>query len=207
MQKLFTIAVISFIALSAASAQAEQRWPNWYLGLSGSLSWLPDADIDGPGINAEVAYNTGWGAGASIGYMPNADIPFFNRMRYELEVYYRSADIDRCQGVAATGFDNVNSITYMANAIYDFDTGTQFVPYLGAGVGMSNVEFGSDEDMVFSYQFITGIGYEPTLIPNTVWSIGYRYFGTEDANISAAPVRFKLEHNAHNVEAGLRMKF
>ena len=207
MKSILSLAVLSALLFTATTAQAEPRWPNWYVGLSGSVSWLPDADIDGAAVNTEVAYNTGWGAGASIGYMPSAEIPFFNRMRYELEVFYRSADIDSFKGVAATGFDNVSSVSYMANAIYDFDTGTQFVPYIGAGAGMSDVEFGNDKDMVFAYQFMTGIGYEPSLIPNTVWSVGYRYFATEDASIAASPSSFKLEHSAHNLEAGLRMKF
>lgn len=194
--------------LVASTAQArELPWPQWYIGLSGSLSLLNDSDISGTGVNGDASFNSGWGVSGAIGYRPQFESSPLNGMRFEIEAAYRTNDVDKFSGVAFGNGTSARNTAYMINALYDVDTGTQWIPYFGAGVGYSDIDFQSDSDMVFSYQFMAGVGYEPELIPNTIWSVGYRYFGTQDANLSRAGTRYDFEYSAHSVEAGLQMRF
>ncbi len=203
---LFSALLLTVLATSSAQAR-EERWPQWYVGLTGSLVLLSDSDISGSGLSGDSSYNSGYGISGSIGYRPNMDIAVFNNMRFEIEAAYRANDVDNITGVAFASTGEAKSMAYMINAIYDVETGSQLVPYFGAGIGYSNIEFRDDDDMVFSYQFLAGVGYEPELIPNTIWSIGYRYFGTQDPSLSSGATSYEIEYDAHNFEAGLQMRF
>ena len=128
-------------------------------------------------------------------------------MRFEVEAAYRVNDVDKINGTTFASTGEAKNIAYMVNALYDVNNGTQLTPYFGAGIGYSDLEFRDDSDMVFSYQFMAGVGYEPTLIPNTIWTLGYRYFGTADASLNSGATAYNIGYDAHNLEAGLQMRF
>jgi OOP family OmpA-OmpF porin len=75
----------------------------------------------------------------------------------------------------------INQVSLMTNALYDFTPGARFVPYIGAGMGAAFVD-----PMVsgncslcstqFAYQAIAGVGYNAS--PNVRISLEARYYGT-----------------------------
>lgn len=207
-------AVIAFLA-GGFSAQAEERWPRWYVGLHGSMVIPEDADI---GANGEIEFDNGWGGSLALGYLPGASSGLFNYMRFEFEAAYRGADVDRATigGVPVAGASaEVDSLAWMANAYVDIPTGTTVTPYLGAGIGWAHVQmdttagFGTtdDEDSVFAYQFMAGISCAPQTLPHVVFDVGYRYFATDDPSYSTAAGDVDFEHKSQNIEAGARFRF
>ena len=75
---------------------------------------------------------------------------------------------------------------------------------LSRGSGAGNT---TDSDTVFAYQFLAGIGYAPSNLPSTQWTLGYRYLGTDDPEFAAGAAKISTEYNSHNVEAGLKLRF
>lgn len=217
MKKSFIIAGLAGLtALTAvSSAQAEERWPRWYIGLSGGYTYMADQDVSGGGIGANsISLNDGYGIGGSIGYLPSSSMPLLNAMRFEAEVTYHTNDIHSVHlnnGTNVTGSGTLDSTAYMINALYDLPTGSNWSPYFGGGIGMATVHLsagsgagnGGSSDTQFAYQGLAGIGYAPESLPNTQWTVGYRYLATTDAKFSGTSV----EYSTHNFEAGLKLRF
>lgn len=85
--------------------------------------------------------------------------------RFEGEYSYSNFNADKLYYPAGSesigGSMKVQSL--MANAIYDFDIDFVLKPYVGAGLGMSNVAWdmtgADDSDTVFTYQVMLGATY------------------------------------------------
>lgn len=214
------IGIMGTLAASPALASHQQdNWPNWYVGLTGSLSWLQDADVDSNTTAREISFDNGWGIGGQVGYRPATSVAPFNNMRFEAEIFYRSNDIDEISFTTGTtgGRDELQTVSYMVNALYDIHTNTQWVPYFGAGIGWTQAELDTnsglgntrdDEDSVFSWQFLLGLGYTPETMPQTQFNLGYRYLGMQDIELAGAGTnRYDLEYNGHNFELGAQFRF
>ena len=79
----------------------------------------------------------------------------------------------------------------MVNGYYDFATGTAFIPYLGAGIGVSRINV--DASLVGAnrvnssgtgsgLQGIAGVGYQ--LDDNWTGSLEYRYYTLQDVEVN-----------------------
>ena len=112
------------------------------------------------------------------------------------------------------GDTNLNS--FMLNAYYDFDTNSKFVPYVGGGVGYTNIDFAgftvtaagetlkSDEgsDGAFGYQAKAGISY---LASDKIDIFGEAIFsGTSGFSISTVDID---PVTAWGGRVGLRYRF
>jgi opacity protein-like surface antigen len=80
-------------------------------------------------------------------------------------------------------------------------------PYVGAGLGAANIDVDVDDDTVFAWQLMAGLGYVPQSIPFTEWTLGYRFFNTNDAKITVGATNADMEYMSHNVEAGVKFLF
>ena len=208
---------------SAASADYSKGYgnhkdfPKWYVGLQGSVSFLNETDLNiSSGANSDLDFETGYGLGASLGYSPSQTQTLLDDMRFELEYYYRTNDLDELSqpGGSSQIGDDVSSENYMINAYYDFDMDLAVVPYVGAGAGISKIKLDApavavdDDDNVFAYQLMAGIGWQPASLLNTVLHVGYRYFDASDPDFSGiGGARIDHEYEMHNIEAGARFKF
>lgn len=215
MLKKMIVALGALLVTASAANAYEERWPKWYVGINGSLPFVSDSDVTGPGTVGigDIEHDSpGWGAGASLGYKPAGSDSFLDMMRFEIEYAYSATDIDTIGGVTAT--DDVTVDAYMFNAFVDFVNDTQFTPYIGAGIGWANVETSvpalgfDDSDDVFAYQGRLGVSYEPTTMPNVAFSLGYRFFGTADTEYSSPVIGpVETEYNSHSAELGARFSF
>jgi opacity protein-like surface antigen len=218
-----TVLALGCISASAAMAGYEggqfgkNRWPNWYVGVQGSVPFVNETDVNVNGTKAgEVDFDTGYGIGGSLGYTPGPNGNFLDNMRFEAEYFYRNNELDgfSAGGTSAQIADDISSDTYMINAYYDIDTGSRLTPYVGAGVGFSDIELNvptlalSDEDSVFAYQLMAGIGWQPEMLLNTVLQFGYRYLDASDPEFGTATGgRVDHEYQIHSIEAGARFRF
>jgi len=205
------LGVLTAISI-ATSVKADERWPRWYIGLTGDYTYMSDQDVSG-GSASNLQLNDGWGIGGSIGYLPSSSIPIINSLRFEAEVTYHENQISKLghNGAAATsGTGNYEATAYMANMFYDLQTGTQWTPYIGGGLGFATVHLPTglvgntnDSDNEFAYQGMIGVGYTPDTIPDTQWTLGYRYLATDDPKYSGA----STEYSTHNIEIGAKFRF
>lgn len=207
-------------AYSQPSAPVVQSHrPNWYFNVHGELSWVADTDLKiGGGKVGTLEMDLEYAAGVAIGWQPSPDpTSFLGNTRYELELMYREVDFNNLTGstIAPGGFGgSEESYVAMLNAFYDFDTGTSITPYIGMGLGMAYQMFDSitiqtdDTDTVFAYQGMLGLAYTIPPYQHTKIGLGYRYFGTMDAEFENRTGQ-SVEHtyDGHNLEAFLRVPF
>jgi opacity protein-like surface antigen len=218
MKKSLVIAGLSALAATTAfsgakAADSTDRWPNWYIGLSGGYTYMGDEDVSGS-TATKISPNNGFGFGGSIGYLPSSPMPLLNALRFEAEVTYHQNGVGTVHynnGTSASGSGSYNSTAYMANVFYDLPTGTNWSPYIGGGIGMATIHLsensgahnGDSSDDEFAYQGMVGIGYAPDTIPNTQWTLGYRYLGTSDAKYGGTSVQY----STNSVEVGGKFRF
>jgi len=103
----------------------------------------------------------------------------------------------------------------MVNGYYDFATGTAFIPYLGAGIGVSRINV--DASLVganrvnssgtgFGLQGIAGVGYQ--LDDNWTGSLEYRYYTLQDVEVNLSNgSRVDADYNSYSIMVGLRYTF
>ena len=208
--KKLSLALAAVLSLFAVSAEAQQRtWPNWYVGIHARMAWVEDTNLNINGANAgDIDFDNGFGAGASFGYAPGGD-GFWNNTRFEAEYSHNRVDVDTFGGGAISG--DLRTDSMMLNAFYDMPIGMSIKPYIGAGAGLAKVNIDSggldDNDRVFAYQFLGGIGYTPSTLQNTTLTLGYRYFATDDPEFSLLNVPADMELSSHNLEVGARFAF
>ncbi|MBV8737073.1 MAG: OmpA family protein [Alphaproteobacteria bacterium] len=218
------------IAFGGAQAHAQMFGPfppgAFYLGPEGGWTKLfnstPGIAIQGPrGVivtpqtNPTISWNSGFNAGARLGYA-------WGPWRFEEEYSYRNNTVSGVSGSASfsspSGSSHSNAI--MTNAIYDFTLGWPITPHIGGGIGAVDVFRGlggtatvtanqpvptaggriipagqpitftspalSGSKWGFGYQGIAGIRY--LINPALAFDLDYRYFATTNQTIKGAAV-------------------
>ncbi|SJZ87476.1 OmpA family protein [Enhydrobacter aerosaccus] len=170
----------ALIALPLAAANAQSDWftpgptnPGFYIGAEGGLNWLL--------TSGSYQSQTGYAVGGKVGYD-------FVGPRLELESIYRnnqSSGYVLFPGGTAWVNGQINDLSVMANALYDFLPGAIVTPYIGAGLGIAfldpSVSAGCTMcNTQFAYQGMIGIGFKAT--PNIRIDLEGRYYGTTNPN-------------------------
>ncbi len=214
MTKAIKIAVLAsaLAALAGAASAQEFGGGSFYVKGFGGATWPQSEDFQlnlkggGGSGDSGLDYDTGYLLGIAGGYkvMPNVAV--------ELEYVYRNADAD----LKNTNIDaSTESNAFMVNGIYKFPPvgpSQQLVPYLGAGIGMANLNVEDlgvtadiDSDYKFAYQLIGGIGYE--LTPNLTLNTEARYFGISDQTIENDDIDFKTGYQTIDLLVGATFSF
>lgn len=151
---------------------------------------------------------TVWGAG--IGYR------FDENLRGDVTFSYRpDADVSATTLAGNTATTEVNALSVMVNAYWDFAPIDKITPYLGAGIGMAHLdtsdqtttggiatESGSTSDN-FAWSLTAGAAYE--IIENTSLDMNYRFINLGDFGQDVSTSYDDLM--SHEVRAGLRVHF
>ncbi|MEQ1888480.1 MAG: OmpA family protein [Alphaproteobacteria bacterium] len=182
-----------------------------FVGVMGGVNFTGDQDISGTGVGVNRSADTdaGWAVLPSIGYR------YQNGLRAELELGYRSNDVDSLSGVT-TGAGEITAKSAMLNLLYDANSEGRLSPYIGAGAGYAQVEYDgvgpigagriNDEDNVFAYQGIAGVSYR--MSEAVELAAEYRYFATQDPDLrTSAGVAVEGEYDSHAALVGLRWNF
>lgn len=187
----------------------------WYLGGGVGYTRAMDSDtVIGGEPLGKVKSDGGFSVGLFGGYKMEA-------FRFEGEFSYRANDaneVDPATPAPQFKLDGDTTVlALMVNAYYDIKTGSAFTPFLGAGVGCNQMtldvspaglptEGVDDDDMVFAYQFIAGVGY--AINPKMTLDLAYRYSATADPSFTSKtgdPV--DIEVLGHGIGIGLRYAF
>ena len=193
MNKIWIVGLAMALILSVASSALAAPYVSGNFGMVS----LSDSTFSTGGGSAEVSFDSGFGFIAAVGNN-------FEGLRGEVEIAYRTNDADK---ISAIGFSestngDFSSTAVMGNLLVDLAISESVRPFLGAGIGLANVDADGDEDdTVFAYQAIAGLGFPLTHV--TTLDLQYRYFATEDPNFNG----IKGEYQTHNFFAGLRFDF
>ena len=129
-----------FAAGTTAQAQDDKMQMNhgddrgWYISGLVGLNKPQDSDIDGAGIAAEAEFDWGPAALVGVGY------DLGRNWRVELEAGYRDADVDSLRYISGTtSSGDSETLSMIANVLYDINIDSKFEPYVGAGLGMARV--------------------------------------------------------------------
>jgi opacity protein-like surface antigen len=231
---VFLFAILLPAGASATCCRGEAS--PWYISLGGSLAMLSEDNLEeaSGGVSATpgISYDLGYGMHASAGY----DITDY--VSVELEATHRRNDLDKFMGVSVVP-DNDNeyyaqkSTSVMANLYVNFRNERYITPYIGAGIGMVNIQTALKEydtiiqqiidateyeaqresSWVFGYQLMAGLSFEltdPFIGSRNEFLIGYRFTDTQDAEAKSKIIPgnvLRYNDTTHNIEVGFRFHF
>jgi opacity protein-like surface antigen len=142
------------LALAATPVSAEEFW-GAYAAIGGGWGRVNDVTY-----NLATAFNPSHPATFNDGYLADLKAGWrFGGPRVELELAYRNNEVDSFgpSGSVGPGAGSLNATTLMANAFYDFDTGTRVTPYVGVGIGGADVKADDIRRDIPSSSCCTGI--------------------------------------------------
>ena len=205
-------AAFSVAATTAAQAQGQGQgklltsddlfpWKGVYISAFGGITFLGtengSATVFGT-VGTRNTFDTGFTAGVALGYSWQfAGTPWAIRAEGEYSYTRNSNDKFTNQGFGITANANgrFESNNFMANMYVDYHL-RRFVPYIGAGIGLSLTRFSLNvpggivdtdgSDVNFAVQAMAGIDYK--VLPRLRLGVGYRYqaiFNTDyDVNLT-----------------------
>lgn len=166
---LMAAAVVAAPVLAASAVQA-QALNGVYIGAGAGVNWMAETGVN-PGTAKVTSDNIGFVGLGSIGY------GFGNGLRVELEGNYRyqSVKIGAAKG-------HGTAYGPMVNALFDFDAGMGFSPYVGAGVGYQwgdmNVGGRANGKGAWAAQGILGAAFPIADVPGLAVTAEARVLGT-----------------------------
>ena len=178
----------------------------WYVSGDVGASINQKSKVSGNGTDYNTSYDTGVTGLVAGGYS-------FGAPKVELELGYRSNDVDKVASANASG--SVGQFSTMVNGLYDFNPEGVWHPIFGIGIGTGNVDAHgisvsgspsySGSSWQFAYQGIAALGYD--LTKNLQAKLDYRYFSTTDADFNINGTGLKGDYHNHSVLLGLTYKF
>ena len=215
-QKIIGLLAIAGISLLAPGYAAAQSMNGPYVALGVAYDDMPDRDLVINGFKVSSQWKTGWGGLAALGYRwsPN--------LRTELELSGRVAEVTTFNKTAPwAGKQWDNSV--MVNALYDVDLGGRVTPYVGVGLGGTQLVWGDNfrvptqaaptvydgEGIRMGWQGIGGVSYAVT--PKVAVALDGRIKGTFDDYSFPGSVRgrgvTRFKHQTRSVFASVRYSF
>ena len=186
---------------SAVTAQAVSP----YVSFSGGLNMLQENDYTwtdpGDTGTGSIEFDAGFVLEGAVGLAFDS-IP----LRTEIELSLQENDIDQFNedGSSSPGDGSgQGTLAYMWNGYFDIKLNSPLTPYIFAGIGGADV---GNDDTLLAYQLGAGIGY--ALNKNIILDLKYKYFMTEDYEVSDSTDKLELDGLvSHQVQIGIRYQF
>ncbi len=195
---------------SGAKAQFDFGLPDVYIAAGAGGALLEDTEIRSVGTNFETIPFPGYAVSGALGLD-------FGILRLEGELFYNEYNLDTIEfaGFDADADGSFKTLAGMGNVFVDLPVPI-VSPFVGAGIGYAkvkadNFEFGGvplvdDSDSGLAWQLRAGIAF--AIFPLTDMTIGYRYFVTDDLEMSNSLGDVDVEKlKSHIFELGLRVTF
>ncbi|WP_225767901.1 OmpA family protein [Inquilinus sp. Marseille-Q2685] len=212
MKKNLMYAVGAAALLVAAPAMAQEyQATGLYVGAGAGVNIRQDDSwsVKGTNIDGKSEYDIGPAGNIYLGYD-------WGSFRADAEVSLRTNNLNEAKvgGNTIAKNGHFRTIGIMANGYYDFDFGSPFVPYIGAGVGVALLDAElkaggntfKDFNTQFAYQGIAGVSYN--FSPNLAANLEYRYLGNTEPTFSDQGVKLKYDSsNNHTILVGVRYTF
>lgn len=191
-----------FAGLAMATGVGAVSAQDMYAGVNLGVNFTHDGDLADDGVPIGT---TKFDAAAAAGGYVGVDLGDF---RVEGELSYRSNDVDTVDGEPEPG-SSISTIALMVNALYDFDTGSVFTPYIGGGLGVGFSEFDATivtgDTTGLAGQFIVGGSYA---ISGTLdLTVDYRLFTMGEPEYELGVDTVTVEYWNSTISLGLRTRF
>jgi opacity protein-like surface antigen len=200
----------TYIPLVGDVGAASGQGTGWYLTVGAGAAWPSDMDVRtrnlDPNYNGDVTFGGGFSIDGGLGYD-------FGAIRTELTYGYTRASLNSTEfnnvDVNTSGIINKNDV--MASAYLDIPFGS-WVPYLGGGLGYSNlstpsftfddIRTGGGNKGLFGWQAKAGVAY--VLSWNTDIYVEGTYSGA--SGFSSNNIRYDA-YNDFGAKLGFRYRF
>jgi opacity protein-like surface antigen len=206
------------LALSLAfgtTARAQFGAPDFYIAAGAGGAILEDTSI------TDVTTATSFDTVPFPGYALTGALGLdFGILRLEGELFYNEYNLNTIglAGIDADAEGAFKTLAGMGNLFIDLPLAV-VTPFIGGGVGYAEVKADNfsfagspvsplvdDKDTGLAWQLRAGIAF--AILPLTDMTIGYRYFVTDDLEMSNALGDIEIEKlKSHIFELGLRVTF
>jgi len=207
------LAAIASPAFADGSYQEEKQ--GWYLNLGAGLTQIDDTGasetLSGTKYEIDFEMDNGFSYSIGAGYD-------FGKVRVEGSFNKASNDIDEFtakaggSGVTTTASGDVDVTTWAITGYYDFENESKWTPYIGAGIGTTNVEVekltiagintGDGDGDATSYQLKLGTSYEVAETTDLYGEVAYT--AISDLDIEGTDME---STNSWGLQAGVRFRF
>ena len=106
-----------------------------YVRPSIGYSDISDVTASALGVSVNTEIDAGVAYGINFGY------DFGNDIRTEFGYDKTTGDFSKVNGVASSG--SIDASTFSASIFKDFSSDSKFTPYIGAGIGTTNIDVGT----------------------------------------------------------------
>jgi opacity protein-like surface antigen len=171
----------------------------YYVSFGAGVNIANDVDLKGGGT---AEFDPGFRVSVAGGYH------FTPMISAEIETGYLFND------VKDAGDASLSQVPVLAKVMFRFENSSQFVPFVGVGVGGVASFFavddviskGDDSDVVFAWQVQAGVHYR--INDNMSAGITYKYLGADSPqfDIGGGRIRFDVVHN-HAILASFNWSF
>lgn len=218
--------LVTLLVLVPGASSAEMAFTDMYVGGFGGAVF---------GVDAEGENDTLFGGGtAKLDFDPDGEyalgLVFGARVapnfRAEVELSYSNSDVNETTFTAGSAAGNtqdadgdLSSTSLLINGWYEFETNSSWRPYLGGGIGYTNVDADvdgvglintyDDSDGGFSYQIGFGVTF-PVGQSGTI-DIGYRYRETPGLKLKSEATSGAafddIDFKAQTIQIGYNYRF
>ena len=201
---------LALLAASVSDAKAQFSFPDVYIAAGAGGTVLEDTDVRSPLLDFETEPFPGYALSGAVGLD-------FDLLRIEAEIFHTVYSLDNVKdaGVEVNADGSFKTLAGMANVFVDIPL-VVVTPFVGAGIGRAKVDADDirfkgvdivdDDDTVTAWQLRAGLAFG--ILPLTDMTIGYRYFVTDDLNLSSSAGDVDVDKlKSHIVELGLRVTF
>ena len=217
------------MASTALTTPAMARDGQWYIQGDAGAMIVEDQNVDVNGVanDASAAYDTGFDFGAAVGYD-------FGAFRLEAETSYRAAIdpdfvVGGSQGLVLnppstntfsgqrSAFGELNALSFMLNALFDFGDDDGIQAFAGGGVGIARVDMDAsvdvrgpgvwnDSDTGFAWQILAGV--RAPISKSLDVGLKYRYFNVPEVNLVDGLGRsLEADFNSHSLMGSITYNF
>tara|TARA_Y100001968_G_scaffold79156_1_gene70448 strand:+ start:119 stop:742 length:624 start_codon:yes stop_codon:yes gene_type:complete len=181
LRRLTTIAsVIALSSLSIPESIAREKQKGFYANIGAGYARHIDISIDSASGGGKIKFDPGFAGDIGVGYD-------FGSIRTELGYNFISNDVSSVQGYGSTVGVEFKSL--FLTAFYDFRADKKWQPYVGLGIGATeitatssyagNISLSAGDDNITSAVFKAGVSYhanEQMDIYGEVWGQAYDDF-------------------------------
>jgi len=209
-----TLAATPAVALQDSDPLGQDEGSRWRIFLNGGFT-VP-VEID-PAPGGPIEFESGYLLGGGLGYHVG-DFSDALGMSLELEGFYTEAktDEDNLAVFGSASSERVSSVAAMVNGVLDWRWSESITATIGVGAGYAVNDFDTLQDLpnrfeldggqeeAFAAQGKLGLVYD--LGGGFAWTLGYRYFRTEDLEATDDDLgqTFDVTNEVHSLELGVR---
>ena len=211
MKKLWLLCLIVLVSTQlSAAATAADRDPGYYANLGAGYIKVEKVSV----VDAAIPMGTAaLSAADSIEFVGSLGYLYDSGLRTEFEISFRRNGVDDAialpealplEGEVET---DLRTLGGMVNMLYDFETNSHVLPFVGGGLGVADVNARNesvgwtDSDTAVAFQGLAGIEF--SLSADLSVHGGYRFFATSGATMGMGGD----DYRTHNVELSLDFRF